>query len=75
MKITIYKADWCPHCRELLKSIEELKKVFDLDVEIIDVDENPELAEELNIDKIPKIFVNGEEISFENLIKKLHAQV
>lgn len=73
MKITVYKADWCPHCQELMKSLEELKKVFDLDIEIIDIEENPELAE--NITEIPKIFVDGEEITFQELINKLHSQI
>ncbi|MEM2445737.1 MAG: thioredoxin family protein [Candidatus Bathyarchaeia archaeon] len=75
MKITIYKADWCPHCQELLKNIEELRKVFDIDVEIIDVEENREIVEKLNIQTIPKIFVDSEEITYEELLRRLHKEL
>lgn len=59
-----FGADWCPPCKIQRPVLEQIEKDQKLGTEVftIDVDDNPELAEELNIMSIPTIFVikNGQ---------------
>lgn len=57
-------ATWCPPCRAIAPSIEELAGEYDGRAKVakVDVDQNPELAAEYGIRSIPSIlyFKNGE---------------
>ena len=50
-------AKWCGACQIMKPIVEEMK-----DVEIIDVEENPEIADKYNIMSLPAFIVDGTEI-------------
>lgn len=56
-------ATWCPPCRAIAPTLEQLAAEHDgkLDIVKIDVDANPELARQFNVRNIPalKVFVGG----------------
>jgi thioredoxin len=61
-----YYAPWCAPCIKMKPMLEELEKEYDGKVKVIrlDINENKQLAKQLNIVEIPviKIFENGKEI-------------
>lgn len=53
-----FSATWCGPCKIQKPIIEELKELKDLfDINIIDVDENTEMAEKYNITAVPTIII------------------
>ena len=53
-----FSATWCGPCKIQRPIIEELKELKDLfDINIIDVDENTEMAEKYNITAVPTIII------------------
>lgn len=60
MKIKFFHARWCGNC----KMLEEfLKEVKGLEIEHIDVENNPDIAEEYGVMTLPTIITeNGENI-------------
>ncbi|ENE2732114.1 thioredoxin [Stenotrophomonas maltophilia] len=57
-------APWCPPCRAIAPSLEELAEEFEGKLQIIkvDIDQNPQLAQRYGVRSIPtlKVFVNGD---------------
>ncbi len=47
MKIKVYSKNNCPHCKEALHALKSYLPDFDKTVEVLYVDENPELKDEL----------------------------
>jgi thioredoxin 1 len=60
-------ASWCGPCRAMEPTIEEVAKEFDgkVDVAKLNVDENPELAQKLDVMSIPTlmVFKNGQPVN------------
>ena len=58
-------APWCPPCRAIAPSLEEISNELEGKLQVIkvDIDENPELAERFGVRSIPtlKVFVGGKE--------------
>ncbi|ANY61662.1 thioredoxin [Comamonas aquatica] len=56
-------APWCPPCRAIAPSLEEISNELEGKLQVIkvDIDENPELAERFGVRSIPtlKVFVGG----------------
>ncbi len=57
-----FNATWCGPCQMLGITLEELSDEFD--IASVDIDENPDLAEEFGVRSIPclVLFENGQEI-------------
>ncbi|ASS49164.1 MAG: thioredoxin [Candidatus Fluviicola riflensis] len=65
-----FYAEWCGPCKKMKPSLEEISKEMQATVKIvrIDVDQNPELAKELEIDALPTILIyKNKEISWRNV--------
>ncbi len=56
-------ATWCPPCRAIAPSLEDISNELEGKLQVIkvDIDENPELAERFGVRSIPtlKVFVGG----------------
>ena len=56
----------CPHCKKAFAIMEELKKKHPeyaaVSVEVVDEEENPDLANSLDYWYVPTFFVGGEKI-------------
>jgi len=54
-----FYADWCGPCQALLPTVEKLAEKYENDFEIrkINVDKNPELAQQFRVRSIPALFV------------------
>lgn len=50
-KIIRFTASWCAPCKALAKVLEEVKTT--LPIEVIDIDENSELAAKFNVRGVP----------------------
>ena len=61
-----FSADWCPHCRMLAPTIEELAVEYanEIDVYYVDTEDNQDLADQYEIMTIPTVYVfsNGEAV-------------
>ncbi len=57
-------AQWCGPCRALKPVLEKLAKEYDFLLAKINVDENPNIAQEFGVQGIPdvRIFINGKEV-------------
>lgn len=60
-------AAWCAPCRAMEPAIEEVAKEFEgkIDVAKLNVDENPEIAQQLDVMSIPTmmLFKNGQPVN------------
>ncbi len=54
-----FYADWCGPCQALLPTVEKLAEKYENDFEIrkINVDKNPQLAQQFKVRSIPALFV------------------
>lgn len=61
-----FYASWCPHCQKMMPVVEDVKALLDGQANVyqFDIDENQELAEELDVQSIPTflVFKGGEEM-------------
>lgn len=57
-----FYATWCGPCKILKPILEKLKQEYNFTLGKIDIDQNPELANEYNVEGVPdiRIFVRGE---------------
>lgn len=54
-----FYASWCPHCQRMMPIVDDVKALFDGQVNVyqFDIDENQSLAESLNVESIPTFIV------------------
>ena len=54
-----FYADWCGPCQALLPTVEKLAEKYENDFEIrkVNVDKNPQLAQQFRVRSIPALFV------------------
>lgn len=61
MKILKFQADWCQPCKMLTNILNNIKT--DVEIEVIDIDQNPEMAKKYNIRGVPTLVkLNGETV-------------
>ena len=53
MKILRFTASWCEPCKALSKTIERIDT--DVPIQVIDIDDQPELAQHFNIRSVPTL--------------------
>lgn len=61
-KVLKLTANWCGPCKTLTRTLENIKS--SLEIEEIDVDDNPELAKEYKIKNLPTLILikDGKEV-------------
>lgn len=61
-----FYASWCPHCQRMMPIVDDVRALLDGSANVyqFDIDENQELANELDVNSIPTflVFKNGEEM-------------
>jgi len=57
MKIIEFYATWCGPCKLQKPIVEKLSKELNYELELIDIDEKPEIAEKFGIKSVPVILV------------------
>ena len=60
-QVKFYNAKWCGPCKQMKPHIEKLQKEG-YDIQEIDVDDQPELAQQFNVRGVPTLVVNGNSI-------------
>jgi thioredoxin 1 len=65
-KILRFTASWCGPCKMLSKTLEQIKT--DVPIEVIDIDENSELATEYNIRSVPTLVIVKDEKEIKRLV-------
>ena len=60
MKILKFQADWCQPCKMLTNVLKDIKT--DVEIEVIDIDQNPEMAKKYNIRGVPTLVKLNDEI-------------
>ncbi len=62
-KITMLKIEGCPYCAAAFKAIDELKKDYTAEIEVIDENFQPQLAEKFtDYYYVPTMYVDGKKI-------------
>ncbi|MFB6158633.1 MAG: thioredoxin family protein [Candidatus Nanohalobium sp.] len=67
-EIKMLKTPSCGACKKSRKAIEKVSEEFDIDLEIIDLTENPEYAQKYKVMAAPGIIIDGEK-QFEGGVK------
>lgn len=60
-RLTLYGRAWCHLCDELLAALDPLREEFGVEVEVVDVDEHPELEERYG-ELVPVLTAGGDEL-------------
>lgn len=59
-------ATWCPHCQRMMPIVAQIKELLGNATPVVqfDIDQNQELAKEVNVNGIPTfiIYQNGQEV-------------
>jgi len=55
----MFTAEWCGHCKSMKSVVEKIP-----DVQIIDVEENPELAEKYQVMSLPSYVIDNGDVQF-----------
>ena len=66
-KLEYYSASWCSPCKMLKPIMKELKN-DGLNIEIIDIDQNPEKSSKNNVKSVPTIIIYKDNEEFERFI-------
>ena len=61
--VTVYSRHGCHLCEDAVKTLEKLREELAFEIEIIYIDDNPEL-EKLYGNEVPVIHINGEHHDF-----------
>lgn len=65
-KVVMFYLDTCPHCSRAIKMVEALKKknpeYKDIEIEMIDEDNRPEVYKGLSHELVPAYYVDGIEV-------------
>ena len=57
-KLTVLSREYCHLCEELITGLKQFQARYDFDIEVVDVDRNPQLEERWG-DKVP-VLLDGE---------------
>lgn len=52
-----FSATWCPPCQQLKPVLESLSKDYPDTIYMVDIDENPEIAQQYQVSSIPTMIV------------------
>ena len=58
VEVKFFNATWCGPCQQMKPQMDRLVKAG-YPVEFVDIDEQPELAQEYNVRGVPTLVVNG----------------
>ncbi len=63
MKALVFVSENCPYCRYFKKVVERLERELEIEFEVVDVDNNPEMSEKYSVMILPTlVLVNGNEV-------------
>jgi thioredoxin 1 len=65
-KVIRFTASWCGPCKMLAKTLERIET--DVPIEVIDIDENTDLANEFNIRSVPTLVMMEDNVVTKTLI-------
>ncbi len=65
-KIVRFTASWCGPCKMLAKTLEQIET--DVPMEVIDIDEQPELATEFGIRGVPTLVMVEDNVAGKRLV-------
>ncbi len=65
-KIVRFTASWCGPCKMLAKTLERIET--DVPIEVIDVDEQPEIATEFGIRGVPTLVMVEDNVATKRLV-------
>ena len=61
MKVLKFEASWCGPCKMLSKVMEDAKDKINVPVEVIDIDQNRDLAIKYNVRGVPTLVIVDDE--------------
>lgn len=53
MKVLKFEASWCGPCKMLSKVLEGAEGKYTTEIEVVDIDENPDLAKQYGVRGVP----------------------
>ncbi len=65
-KIVRFTASWCGPCKMLAKTLEQIET--DIPIEVVDIDEHPDLATEYGIRGVPTLVMVEDNIAGKRLV-------
>lgn len=81
-----FYATWCPHCKQMMPVVEQVKELLDDQVTVLqlDIDENSEIADENKVESVPTFLIykygkemwrHSGEIDGNNLYSKIQSYI
>ena len=65
-KVVRFTASWCGPCKMLAKTLERIET--DIPIEVIDIDEDTEIANEFNIRSVPTLVMMEDNVVTKRLV-------
>jgi len=62
LQLTLYSRAYCHLCQDMLAALEVLRSEFGFDIEVVDVDADPELERRFN-ELVPVLMHGGRELA------------
>jgi thioredoxin 1 len=60
-KLYKFQADWCMPCHAITPVVKAISEEYDLNLRIIDIDEQPDMAEYFSVQSIPTLVLTTED--------------
>jgi thioredoxin 1 len=75
LKLINFSAKWCQPCKIMKPILREIKKETDIEIIEIDVEKNPEKAQEFNIISIPTFLLYKDDVLIDSFIGAMSKEV
>lgn len=75
MNVIYFTAKWCAPCKQLLPRIMDMAQARGLSLDVVDIEERPQLAREHGIMSVPTVVAGGRVLSGDAVVPRTLARL